>query len=263
MRLRGRKGIREELEALPQLVVLDASGLKGKWKEFFGNDKPIHIELGMGKGRFISRHSVLNPEVNYIGVDMYDELIRRAAEKALEARAEAGQEGYPPNLALLRANIEGIGEMFAPGEIERIYLNFSDPWPKTKHARRRLTHPRFLEQYSNILNEYGEIHQKTDSRLLFEFSLNSYAETELQLRNISLDLHREEVREDLVLTEYEGKFIKQGMPIHRCEAVVGAKALAAYREEKQARRSREAAKEREDAEKARQKAGVPLGTGRE
>ncbi|QJC51297.1 tRNA (guanosine(46)-N7)-methyltransferase TrmB [Paenibacillus albicereus] len=251
MRLRGRKGIREELEALPRLVVLDAAKHKGKWKEFFGNDKPIHVELGMGKGKFISQHSVRNPDVNYIGVDMYDELIRRASEKALLAREELGQEGYPPNLALLRANIENIADMFAPGELERIYLNFSDPWPKSKHARRRLSHPRFLEQYAVLLNEYGEIHQKTDSRLLFEFSLNSYAETEMQLRAISLDLHRDEVRDDLVLTEYEGKFIQQGLPIHRCEVVVGASALAAYREEKNARRSREAAKEREDLEKAK------------
>lgn len=252
MRLRGRKGIREELEALPQLVVLDAAEHQGKWKEFFGNDKPIHVELGMGKGRFISQHSVLNPDVNFIGVDMYDELIRRASEKALLAREERGLEGYPPNLALLRANIEGIADMFAPGELERIYLNFSDPWPKSKHARRRLSHPRFLEQYAVILNENGEIHQKTDSRTLFEFSLNSYAEVELQMKNISLDLHRDEVRDDLVLTEYESKFIKQGLPIHRCEVVVGEAALAAYRREKADRRSREAAKEREDMEKAKQ-----------
>ncbi|SDS16960.1 tRNA (guanine-N(7)-)-methyltransferase [Paenibacillaceae bacterium GAS479] len=255
MRLRGRKGIREELEALPGLVVLDAAKYKGKWKDFFGNDKPIHVELGMGKGRFISQHSVLNPDVNYIGVDLYDELIRRASEKALLAREELGLQGYPPNLALLRANIEGIADMFAPGELERIYLNFSDPWPKSKHARRRLSHPRLLEQYAVILNENGEIHQKTDSRLLFEFSLNSYAETEMQMKNISLDLHRDGAREDLVLTEYESKFIGQGMPIHRCEVVVGAAALAAYREEKTARRSREAAKEREDMEKTKLHSG--------
>ncbi|AJY77443.1 tRNA (guanosine(46)-N7)-methyltransferase TrmB [Paenibacillus beijingensis] len=242
MRLRGRKGIRENLEAQPELVVLDAAPLKGRWREFFGNDRPIHVELGMGKGRFISGMSVRNPDINFIGVDMYDELIRRASEKARAAWADING-GEPRNLALLRANIEGIEDMFAPGEVERIYLNFSDPWPKSKHHRRRLTHPRFLEKYRTILNEWGEIHQKTDSRLLFEFSLNSYADCELQMRSISLDLHKDGMREDLVMTEYEHKFVERGGNIHRCEVIVGEKALAAYRAEKQERKRREASAE--------------------
>ncbi|ALS29417.1 tRNA (guanine-N7)-methyltransferase [Paenibacillus sp. 32O-W] len=228
MRLRGRKGIRESLENQPDLVVLDAKPHRGRWHQFFGNDRPIYIELGMGKGRFISTMSATYPDINFIGVDMYDELLRRASEKARAVWAERGVES-PPNLALLRANIEWIETMFAPGEIERIYLNFSDPWPKAKHARRRLTHPRFVAKYIELLNERGEIHLKTDSKLLFEFSLNSFSDMGLQLRNISLDLHRGGVREDLVLTEYESKFIEQGQPIHRCEVVVGREALAEHR----------------------------------
>ena len=152
MRLRGRKGIRESLEAQPELVILDAAPLKGKWRDFFGNDNPIYVELGMGKGRFISHMSARNPHINFIGVDMYDELIRRAGEKAHAIWAEQGVS-HPPNLALLRANIEQIETMFEPGELERIHLNFSDPWPKAKHARRRATHPRFLAKYGQLLNE--------------------------------------------------------------------------------------------------------------
>ncbi|SFJ00514.1 tRNA (guanine-N7-)-methyltransferase [Paenibacillus sp. UNC496MF] len=229
MRLRGRKGILESLEAQPELVVLDAAPHKGRWREFFGNDRPIYVELGMGKGKFISDMSVRNPRVNYIGVDMYDELIRRASEKARNAWEAARGTDRPANLALLRANIEGIENMFAPGEVQRIHLNFSDPWPKAKHARRRLTHPRFVAKYIEILNEYGEIHLKTDSQTLFEFSLNSFADMELMMRNVSLHLHRDEVRDDLVLTEYESKFVERGNNIHRVEVVVGEKAIAAHR----------------------------------
>ncbi|CAG5093552.1 tRNA (guanine-N(7)-)-methyltransferase [Thermobacillus xylanilyticus] len=233
MRLRGRKGIREEIESQPELVVLDPAPYRGRWRERFGNDRPIHVELGMGKGKFISEMSVRNPEINYIGIDMFDELIRRAAVKARAAWAPQGAE-TPPNLALVRANIEYLETFFAPGEIERIYLNFSDPWPKKKHAKRRLTHPRFLRKYLDILNENGEIHFKTDSRLLFEFSLNSFCDMEITLRNISLDLHRDGLREDLVMTEYETKFAEQGMPIYRLEAVVGEAALRRHREAKEA-----------------------------
>lgn len=233
MRLRGRKGIRESLESQPELVVLEAGSYKGRWHEFFGNDHPIYIELGMGKGRFISQMSGLYPQYNFIGVDMYDELLRRASEKA-RAVWEAKGEESPPNLALLRANIEEIETMFEPGELQRIYLNFSDPWPKSKHARRRLTHPRFLAKYVELLNEHGEIHFKTDSRSLFEFSLNSFAESELLMRNISLDLHKDGIREDLVLTEYESKFIDKGQPIYRLEAVIGVSALQDYRQARDA-----------------------------
>ncbi|MNH93847.1 tRNA (guanine-N(7)-)-methyltransferase [compost metagenome] len=228
MRLRGRKGIRESLEEQTDLVILDPRSLKGRWSELFGNDHPIHVEFGMGKGQFISQMSFKYPDINFIGVDMYDELIRRAAEKARAVWEPAGQE-TPPNLRVALANINYAEEVFAPGELERIYLNFSDPWPKSKHARRRLTHPRFLDKYRGLLSPLGEIHLKTDSRSLFEFSLNAFADYGLQMKNISLDLHPDGVmNEEHVMTEYETKFFGRGVNIHRCEAIVGTEALERY-----------------------------------
>lgn len=229
MRLRGRKNIRESLERQPDLVVLEPEAWKGRWNEFFGNDRPIHIELGMGKGQFISRMSFNHPDINYIGMDIYDELLRRGSEKARKLWKAEKDADEVPNLALARGNVEYLEKMFEPGEVTRVYLNFSDPWPKAKHAKRRLTHPRFLEKYRRVLNEVGEIHFKTDSLSLFEFSLNSFSAAELQMRNISLSLHRHGLREDLVMTEYETKFVAQGLPIYRLEAVVGDKIRAEHR----------------------------------
>ncbi|MFD2114446.1 tRNA (guanosine(46)-N7)-methyltransferase TrmB [Paenibacillus yanchengensis] len=229
MRLRGKKGALEILQAQPELVVLDGALHQGKWQQLFGNDQPIYVELGMGKGRFIAEMSVRYPHINFIGVDMYDELIYRASEKGKELHLEQ-HNAAPANLLLLRANIESIETIFAANELERIYLNFSDPWPKAKHARRRLTHPNFLNKYKESLNDRGEIHFKTDSRSLFEFSLNSFAQLEWKLGNIALDLHKDGPREDLVFTEYESKFMEQGMPIYRLEAAVGEQAIRKFRE---------------------------------
>lgn len=231
MRLRGRKGIRENLEQQQELVVLNPREYKGRWAEVFGNGRPIHIELGMGKGQFISGMSVKYPDVNFIGMDMYDELIRRASEKV---RAKWDEQGAkePETVRLALGNIEMIEEFFAPGEVERIYLNFSDPWPKKKHWRRRLTHPRFLDKYRQLLNENGEIHFKTDSRVLFEFSLNAFAAVGLQMNDISLSLHEGGINEAQVMTEYESKFVGQGMPIYRCEVIVGEAAVRRYQERK-------------------------------
>jgi tRNA (guanine-N7-)-methyltransferase len=224
MRLRGRKGILEALQQQPELVVLEAKDYKGRWRDFFGNERPIHVELGMGKGIFISEMSVRNPQINFIGVDRYDELVRRAGEKAKHLWQERHGE-QPNNLVLARFNIEYLEEMFADAEVECLYLNFSDPWPKNRHARRRLTHASFLEKYKSILNERGEIHLKTDSASLFEFSLNSFADEGLRMRDITFDLHRDGILPERVMTEYEAKFVRKGMPIHRCEVVVGREAL--------------------------------------
>jgi tRNA (guanine-N7-)-methyltransferase len=236
MRLRGRKGIREDIERQKELVVLNAKEYKGKWAELFGNNNPIHAELGMGKGRFISEMSKKYPNINFIGVDMYDELIRKASEKARNAhemKTDDEAESAPsiPNLKLMLFNIEHIEEAFAEGELERVYLNFSDPWPKKKHARRRLTHPGFVQKYQQILNANGEIHLKTDSQSLFEFSLNSFADMGLRMRNISLNLHVDGIHPDHVMTEYETKFAGQGMNIHRCEVVIGENVLASHLEQ--------------------------------
>ncbi|MGZ9583495.1 tRNA (guanosine(46)-N7)-methyltransferase TrmB [Paenibacillus marinisediminis] len=239
MRLRGKKGAREQLEQLSTLVVLEPEAHKGQWKQLFGNDRPIYVEFGMGKGQFISEMSLKYPNVNFIGIDMYDELIARAAEKALQLGDPSGSGlQHPANLRLVRANIEFIESIFAAGELDRIYLNFSDPWPKKKHARRRLTHPRFVEKYGRIMNEQGEIHLKTDSETLFEFSLNSFAELGLQMRNISLNLHRDEINQEHVMTEYEQKFVGRGMNIHRVEVLMGSEALRSYEEEKAKARRR-------------------------
>lgn len=218
MRLRGQKGIREALEQQPDLVILNPTIYKGQWAErFFGNNHPIHVELGMGKGKFISEMSLLHPDINFIGVDMYDELIRKASLKAKLSREESLNDSA--NLALVLLNIEQISQVFAEGEIAIIYLNFSDPWPKRRHAARRLTHVGFMTQYMKLLEEQGEIHLKTDSRSLFEFSLNSFADMGLRMRNISLHLHEEGPRQDLIMTEYETKFVGLGLPIYRCEVL--------------------------------------------
>ncbi|MEK0317398.1 tRNA (guanosine(46)-N7)-methyltransferase TrmB [Cohnella sp. 56] len=254
MRLRGRK-FKQGLEEQADLVVLEPQKLKGRWHTFFGNDRPIMIEIGMGKGRFITQMSARNPDINFIGMDMFDELLQRGSEKARAVWREKGEERVP-NLALVRGNAEFLEEMFEPGELTRIYLNFSDPWPKSKHGKRRLTHPLFLMRYKRLLSDIGEIHFKTDSLSLFEFSLNSFADAGLQLRNISLHLHRDELREDLVMTEYETKFVGLGQPIYRLEAVIGARALAAYREQldaghaEQERRAEEALARRRSGQAA-------------
>src|SRR5690606_790888 len=161
MRLRRKADTKELLIAQQELVELEPAKHKGKWKELFGNDHPIHVELGMGKGKFISELSAAHPNINYIGIDMYDELIRRAGDKAVAFRMEQGG-GVPHNVRLVRWNIEQLEEIFDEDEIERIYLNFSDPWPKKRHAARRLTHPAFLHKYKKVLNSRGEIHFKTD-----------------------------------------------------------------------------------------------------
>ncbi|MBB6731051.1 tRNA (guanosine(46)-N7)-methyltransferase TrmB [Cohnella zeiphila] len=252
MRLRSRKNAGESLEK-NDLVVLEPGRYRGRWRELFGNDNPIRVEIGMGKGQFISRMSASNPGINYLGMDMFDELLRKGSAKAKQIWLEKGSDTVP-NLFLVRGNAERLEEMFAPGELDRIYLNFSDPWPKSKHAKRRLTHSRFLEKYKEALNERGEIHFKTDSLSLFEFSLNSFSDSLLQMRNISLDLHRNGLRDDLVMTEYETKFVERGQPIYRLEAVIGSEAIARHRSEVEGKMRSAAARE-----EARQQAAAEAG----
>lgn len=233
MRLRGKKNAPELLANLPNLVITEPTAQKGKWSQVFGNDRPIYVELGMGKGQFVAEMSVKYPNINFIGIDMYDELIARASEKAMVVSERAGgAEQHPSNLRLMRANIEFMETFFEENELSRIYLNFSDPWPKKKHARRRLTHPRFLEKYALVMNEWGEIHQKTDSETLFEFSLNAYAHMEYLMKDISLNLHRDGIHEEHVMTEYEQKFFEKGMNIHRVEVLIGEAAVKQHREAK-------------------------------
>jgi tRNA (guanine-N7-)-methyltransferase len=228
-RLRRRPGTKDFLMEQKDLVVLEPDTYKGKWCDFFGNDHPIYVELGMGKGKFITEMSTMYPDINFIGIDLYDELIRKASEKA-RGLTENEETYNPRNLALVLYNIEQLEKVFTEGEVERFFLNFSDPWPKNRHAHRRLTHPVFMKKYISILNPKGEIHLKTDSRSLFEFSLNSFADMGLRMRNISLDLHGEGTPPHHVFTEYEQKFSEKGMNIHRCEVVIGQAALKSHLE---------------------------------
>jgi tRNA (guanine-N7-)-methyltransferase len=211
MRLRKKPGMRERLEQEKQRVHINPKGCSGKWKEIFGNDHPIRVELGMGKGDFISKLSEQNPVFNYIGVDMKDELLDITLKKILK-------KGNP-NVRLALFNVEDLLEVFAPQELDRIYLNFSDPWPKTRHARRRLTYRGFLEKYETCLKPSGEVHFKTDSESLFESSLNEFRDAGWQLKNITFDLHQSPFIEGNVMTEYERKFVERGLKIYRCESV--------------------------------------------
>lgn len=228
MRQRGRKAIREKLGQQNDLVILNPQENKGNWQRVFGNANPIYVELGMGKGKFISEMSALMPDINFIGVDMFDTLIQLASEKARLVWQEKSAAATPPNLKLALFNIATLEEVFAADEISRIFLNFSDPWPKRKHARRRLTHAVFMQKYVQILNPLGEIHLKTDSRSLFEFSLNSFADMGLRMRRISLDLHGDGPATGNVMTEYETKFVQEGQNIYRCEVVIGQESLSQH-----------------------------------
>lgn len=209
MRVRNRKGATELLEANPYYVVLNSADAKGKWREIFGNDHPIHVEVGSGKGAFITGMAKANPDINYIGIDIQKSVLSYALDKVLEADV--------PNIKLLWVDGSELTNYFADGEIDRLYLNFSDPWPKKRHEKRRLTYKSFLDTFKQILPEKGEIHFKTDNRGLFEYSLVSFSQYGMVLKGVWLDLHASDF-EGNVLTEYEQKFSSKGQVIYRVEA---------------------------------------------
>lgn len=211
-RVRKQPGTREALLQYSPIVVLDPQQYRGKWHNAFGNDQPIQIEIGMGKGRFISIMACQNPNVNFIGIEVIEEVLLDAVKRMIRAG------GIPDNLRLVWMNATMLQELFVDGEVDRVYLNFSDPWPKTRHKKRRLTHESFLKQYAFVLKQKGQVHFKTDNQLLFEFSLNEFSACHWQLQNIRLDLYRC-LPDDNVATEYELKFHEQGMPIYRLEAI--------------------------------------------
>lgn len=207
MRLRNVKGSRETIAASEYVFVDEYEKLAGNWKEEFGNDHPIHIEVGMGKGRFIMDMARLNPEINYIGIEKFSSVLVRALEKQ--------QEEQLPNLRFIRMDAEQLETVFQPGEVAYVYLNFSDPWPKDRHAKRRLTSVQFLARYKNILDKDGGVTFKTDNRPLFDFSLEQVEEANWELLNHTFDLHHSEYAEGNVMTEYEEKFSSMGNPICR------------------------------------------------
>lgn len=207
MRLRNVKGSKEIIES-SKYIILNPEENKGKWKNVFGNDKPIHIEIGMGKGDFIIGMAKNNPNINFIGIEMYDSVIVKAVQKLENEELD--------NLKLIRMDARLIEDVFDK-EIDLIYLNFSDPWPKSRAAKKRLIHERFLNRYENIFKGKKTIFMKTDNTALFEFSIESLSEFGYKLKNISLDLHNSDFKNN-VMTEYERKFSEKGVKINRLEA---------------------------------------------
>ncbi|WP_062354892.1 tRNA (guanosine(46)-N7)-methyltransferase TrmB [Bacillus kwashiorkori] len=208
MRLRNKPGAKEKLLDYPQYVIHEPENKRGNWQQVFNNTNEIHIEVGTGKGRFITEMAKAHPNINYIGIEAYTSVIVSALDRAIEAEV--------PNLKLLNMNAQKLEEIFANGEVARVYLNFSDPWPKNKHEKRRLTHRNFLQMYENIMKTDGEIHFKTDNQHLFEYSLVSFSEYGLKLKYVSLDLHHSDF-EGNIMTEYEERFSSIGKRIFRCE----------------------------------------------
>lgn len=209
MRLRNIPGAKEEMLVNPH-VVQDPEQYKGRWKEYFQNDNPLHIEIGMGKGQFIMTLAAQNPDINYLGIEKYSSVLLRAIEKQ--------EQLLLPNLHFIRFDAEEINTIFDAGEVERIYLNFSDPWPKDRHAKRRLTSTRFLARYQEFLAPTGFVAFKTDNRPLFDFSVESVQESGWELSDVTYDLHHSEWNEGNIMTEYEERFSAMGNPIHRLVA---------------------------------------------
>ena len=212
MRLRNIPGAREKLEASCHVYTEDELQ-KGRWKsEVFGNDNPLHIEVGSGKGRFITGLAGKNPDVNYLGIEKYSSVLLKIMKKQQELELE--------NLRLVRMDATYITDAFDEGEVDKIYLNFSDPWPKDRHAKRRLTSDRFLARYEKILQKGGKVEFKTDNKDLFDFSVESVKEAGWELEYVTYDLYSDEkMLEDNIATEYELKFTKLGNKINKLIAV--------------------------------------------
>ncbi|EKQ50336.1 MULTISPECIES: tRNA (guanosine(46)-N7)-methyltransferase TrmB [unclassified Clostridium] len=210
MRMRKKPWARPELESC-DFFVINPKEYRGKWREFFGNDKPIYLELGCGKGTFMAVHGSENPDINYIAIDIKDEVLglaKRNIEKAYEEKGKTVD-----NVKLMAQEIGLINEILSEEDvISRIYINFCNPWPKEKHKKRRLTHPRQLEQYRIFLNNDGEIYFKTDDDELFEESLEYFKESKFKINYITYDLHNSGF-EGNVKTEHERMFSEQGIKI--------------------------------------------------
>ena len=209
MRLRHIQGAEETIASSPY-VVQEPEKHKGAWDKLFGNSSPIHIEVGMGKGRFIMELAARNPEINYIGIERYSSVLLRALQKRQGLELD--------NIYFMCIDAKTLGEIFAPGEVDRIYLNFSDPWPKDRHAKRRLTSPEFMAVYDQVLSGDGTVEFKTDNRGLFDYSLESIPAAGWNLDAQTFDLHHSSMAEGNVMTEYEMKFSAEGNPIHKLVA---------------------------------------------
>ena len=211
MRLRNVPGARDVMAA-NEYVFTEPEGMAGTWSQVFGNSNPVHIEIGMGKGRFITTLASMNPDINYVGIEKYSSVLLRAVEKQ--------DELCLPNLRFIRMDAENISSVFGKDEVDRIYLNFSDPWPKDRHAKRRLTSRQFFARYDEILKSTGRVEFKTDNRPLFDFSVEEVNEAGWKLSVCTYDLHNDEkLVEGNVMTEYEERFSSQGNPICKLVAI--------------------------------------------
>lgn len=206
MRLRNIQGAKEIIEN-NSYVIKNPKQHKGQWRQVFQNDHPIYLEIGMGKGKFLTTMASKYPAINFIGIEKFSSVLIRALEKQ--------QALLLPNLYFLREDAEHISEFFAPDEISRIYLNFSDPWPKDRHAKRRLTSKEFFQRYCQILEPNGEVQFKTDNLPLFEFSLSETIAAEWEIIEKTFDLHHSSMATENVMTEYEEKFSARGNPIYK------------------------------------------------
>lgn len=206
MRLRNVKGAKEQVER-SKYIVLDPKSKKEKWATLFSNTNPICIEIGMGKGNFIIENAIQNPNINYIGIEKYYSVLTKALKRLEQLEL--------PNLKIIAMDAVEIEEIFAQ-EIDTIYLNFSDPWPKARHARRRLTSYEFLDRYASIFKNQARIIMKTDHRKLFEYSIQTLTEYGYHIDSICLNLYQEPL-DGNIPTEYEEKFSRQGAPIYRIE----------------------------------------------
>lgn len=210
MRLRNIPGSREYI-AENAFVVSNPESCKGKWKEeIFENNNPLRIEIGMGKGRFMMELAEKNPDINFVGIEKYSSVLLRAIQK-MESMDEPLK-----NLVFIRMDAEDINKIFDEEEVDRIYLNFSDPWPKDRHAKRRLPSRQFLERYNHILKKDGVVEFKTDNEGLFDFALEEIPEAGWKIKAVTRDLHNDPVmNEGNIMTEYEERFSSMGNPIYK------------------------------------------------
>ena len=209
MRMRNIPNAADKL-ALSACYVSDPAALKGKWREHLHIEGPLHVEIGSGKGRFITTLAHAQPGTAFVAIERYTSILTKLVRKIPE-------EGLT-NLAVVNIDARALADCFNPGEIDRIYLNFSDPWPKSRHENRRLTYRSFLDLYRGVLSPDGEVHFKTDNAGLFDYSLESFPAAGWRLAHVTRDLHADLPPEGNVMTEYEEKFSAMGHPIHRLTA---------------------------------------------
>ena len=213
MRLRNIPYAKDVLAASSDVIKTETV-YRGNWsKEVFGNNHPLHIEIGMGKGQFLTKLAMRNPDINYVGIERYSSVLLRAVEKLDALRTE--ENVVLPNIRFVCMDAADIAEVFAPEEVDRIYLNFSDPWPKSRHARRRLTSSEYFERYDKVLVSGGRVEFKTDNRGLFDFSVETLEESEIwNMTACTYDLHNDEsMNAGNIMTEYEEKFSSMNNPI--------------------------------------------------